>query len=275
MAVDPAPATQHYWDTAAGTYDRDFTGTLIGQLRREAVWRRLDRVFHPPERIIELNCGTGIDALHLVQRGVQVLACDISPGMIHLARERARGSSTSERAEFRVLATESLAELQPEGPFDGAFSNFAGLNCVRDLPAVARALHRLLKPGAQLVICMIGKFVPWEIAWFLAHGNPRRAGQRLGRAVARTLPGGVLNVHYPSVRHIARSFAPGFRLHHWTGMGILVPPSYLERWASRFPAATKALAAVDAQIGGMPVIRGMADSVLLEFERIRETDAGI
>jgi hypothetical protein len=47
----------------------------------------------------------------------------------------------------------------------------------------------------------------------------------------------------------------------------------MERWARRFPRIINALAGVDRSIASVPVLRGMADFVLLEFER-RETTGG-
>ena len=258
---DSIRSAQAYWDTAAITYEDDFGGTLIGQILREAVWRDLDRLFRPGQRVLELNCGTGIDAAHLAGRGVRVLACDIAPRMIELARQRL--GSAAELVDLRVMPSEDIGTLDGDGPFDGAFSNFSGLNCVEDLSAVARNLGRLVKPGAPVLVCMIGRFVPWEILWFLAHGNIARAFQRLR---VRGDAGGV-KVTYPSVTEIRRSFEPAFRLRRWKGLGIFVPPSYMERWARRFPRVTQSLAEVDRCITGVPVLRGMADFALLEFER--------
>lgn len=264
--VDQLQARAAYWDDAAARYDRNFTGTLIGQTRRHSVWRDLERAFHPGQRVLELNCGTGIDAIHLAARGIQVLACDISSRMIQIARQGAVESGYAARLDFRVLPTEALDRLELESPFDGAFSNFSGLNCVEDLAAVARNLARLLKPGAPLLTCVMGHFVPWEIVWFLAHGKP-------AKAFARTLDhgglsdAGDLKIQRPSVRKMARFFAPDFELRSWRGVGIAVPPSYMERWARRFPKVTKLLARADDWIDRRPLFRNMGDSILLEFSR--------
>ncbi|HLJ48062.1 MAG TPA: class I SAM-dependent methyltransferase [Bryobacteraceae bacterium] len=270
MLSGPTPVAQGYWDAAADTYDQVFTNTLVGQTRREAVWRDLERVFQPRQRVLELNCGTGLDALHLAQRGVQVLACDISPRMVELARDRVAAAKLN--VDFRVLANEDLAQLATDGPFDGAFSNFSGLNCVDDLAAAARDLGSLLKPGSTALLCMVGRFVPWDFIWFLAHGNPGRAMQRIRGGASRALDGGTLRVQYPTVRELRRLFAPWFRLRKWRGIGIGVPPSYMAHWTSRFPRTTRTLAAIDIPLGRTPMVRNMADCVLLHFER---TDAAI
>jgi hypothetical protein len=58
-------------------------------------------------------------------------------------------------------------------------------------------------------------------------------------------------------------------LRRWRGVGITVPPSYMEHWASRFPRVVRFCAALDQRIGGLPVFRNMADCVVLEFERVK------
>ena len=266
-------SAETYWNAAAETYEQKFTGTTIGRARRRAVWHDLERAFRPNERILELNCGTGIDAVFLAAKGVQILGCDIAPRMIELARDLAAQAELPNPPDFRVLPTENLIALEQEGPFDGAFSNFSGLNCVEDLSQVAQDLGRLLKPRARFLICMMGRFVPWEILWFLAHGRPQRAFLRLRDY--RTSCAGVsgLTVQRPAVSQITRQMEPTFRLLRWKGIGITVPPSYLENLACRFPTLIDRLAGVDQHIGELPLFRDMADCVLLEFERTSEMNS--
>jgi SAM-dependent methyltransferase len=265
-----APPSIHfsraYWDAAAATYERDFTSTVVGQLLRRAVWRELECVFSRGQRILELNCGTGVDAVHLAERGIRVLACDISQRMIDLARQRASTTLLRDAIDFRVLATEELGALFSEGTFDGAFSNFSGLNCVENLAQVRKNLSHLIKPGGSVVVCMLGRFVPWEILWFLARGDWAKAMRRFQSKSAFSLQGDALKVYYRSKPEITSLFAPEFRLRKWKGIGIAVPPSYLERWAQRFPNLTKALDQADRLLGSMTIFRSMSDFVLLEFE---------
>ena len=246
----------------------DFANTLIGRAQRESIWREIGKVFTVGQRILELNCGTGIDAVFLANRGVRVLACDIAPRMIELAQTRANSMKGSRMIDFRALATENIEVLGKESLFDGAFSNFSGLNCVDDLPTVAQKLVRLLRPGARLALCMIGRFVPWEIAWYMAHGNPRRAFLRFKKVTLGHIgEGAVVSVRYPSVRKLASIFSPGFRLRKLQGIGITLPPSYLEHWAQKFPWVVNRLATLDRRIGCLPLLRSMGDCVLLQFER--------
>jgi SAM-dependent methyltransferase len=258
-------SSREYWNAAAETYESEFTSTVIGRLWRDAVWRDLDRTFIPGQRLLELNCGSGIDAEHLAARGVRVLGCDISPRMVELARERASSSGFSALLDFRVLPTEQIDELDREGAFDGAFSNFSGLNCVQDLPAVAAQLAKLLRPGATLLICMLGRFAAWDMAWNLVHGHWGNPMQRL-RGHARSSDN-VVSVRYPSPRKIAKAFSPGFEIKNWKGIGITIPPAYMERRVRQFPRVTRHLAGLDRRLARTSPFRNLASCVLLEFER--------
>src|ERR1700691_2200063 len=114
MSADPTHFAQAYWDTAAETYVQDFTGTGIGETRRRAVWRRLEKAFCPGQKLLELNCGTGIDAVHLAERGMQLVACDTSSRMIELARQLAISTHTGDLIDFKVLPNEEIGALQGE-----------------------------------------------------------------------------------------------------------------------------------------------------------------
>jgi SAM-dependent methyltransferase len=272
LETQPASAP---FDAVAPAYDRTFVFSRIGQAQRGFTWRELDRVFRPGQRILELNCGTGIDAVYLAQRGISVLACDISRRMLEEAakhlEEARRHARLKGKLEFRVLATECIGALREEGEqFDGAFSNFAGLNCVEDVSAVARGLAALLKPGAPVLLCLFGCFCVWEILWYLGRRMPAKAFRRLrgGRVQAGLSEGVTVNVYYRSVRELARIFAPEFVLRNWRGIGVAIPPAYLEHWAQRFPKLLDAASRLDRTLGSYPVFRATADHVLLLFERL-------
>lgn len=271
-AILELPPGSAPFDALADAYDQTFTNSEIGIAQRDAVWRELDATFRSGQRILEINCGSGVDAIHLAGRGVSVLACDSSPRMIEVARRRAAQAGYEHRVEFRVLATENIRTLgQGEEPaqFEGVLSNFAGLNCVENLVDVAAHLVRLLRPGARAVLCLFGRFCLWEILWYMAHGRADKAFRRFrtGGVLAHLNDGVRVRVYYPSVRNIAHALAPGFRLRSVKGIGVAVPPSYLEPWARRCPRTLALLAKADRRIESWPLIRSMADHVLLTFER--------
>ncbi len=169
------------FDAIADTYDDTFSNSSIGRVQRRLVWMETDRTFRAGQRILEINCGTGIDALHLATRGIEVMACDSSPRMIAVARRRLAASSVRAAIDFRCLPIEQIALLEKEGPYDGIFSNFAGLNCVSDLIGAARDLARLVRPGGKAILCLFGRLCLWEISSYLVRCRFKKAFRRFHR----------------------------------------------------------------------------------------------
>jgi ubiquinone/menaquinone biosynthesis C-methylase UbiE len=255
------------FDRIAECYDQTFTETVIGRAQRAAVWEAMARTFGPGDRVLELGCGTGEDALFLARRGVAVEACDASAQMIEVARRRKRAEMPESPIEFRRLATEQLAALDQGGSFDGVLSNFAGLNCVRDLRRVAANLSRLTRAGANVLLCVSSRVCVWELSWFSARGEFRKAVRRLSGSATAHLAGQPVRVWYPTVRNIEQAFAPWFALRSASAVGLLVPPSYLEFWASRHPGFIASLARMERCVGTWPLLRGLGDHVLLRFKK--------
>jgi SAM-dependent methyltransferase len=269
MAIAQTKIYSAPFDAIAERYDETFTTSKIGRAQRTAVWKKLGEIFRAGDRILELGCGTGVDACFLADHGVKVVACDNSRQMITVATRRVTEGGKLSFVHLHLLATENIANLQNGGPFNGAFSNFGALNCIQDLRQFARDLAILLKPGATALLCWMGPCCVWEIAWYLAQGNPGKAFRRFrrGGVTARLAERAEVRVHYPSVRSLARSFAPEFRLRSINGIGVSVPPSYLEALANRFPRFFDLSLRADLFLGHCPGIRALADHILLEFRR--------
>lgn len=270
MCIDIQPRLRAApFDGVAASYDELFTESFVGKVQRKLVWREMDQIFRPGQRILEINCGTGVDAAHLAQRGVRVFACDASSAMIHVARQRAARLGLTKTVQFHTAPTEEIDQLSVETQFDGLLSNFAGLNCVRCLETAVYNLARLLKPGAHALFCVFGKYCAWEAMWNLTHGNPRKAFRRLRMTSDGHLTGDQqIDIRYWSVRQLRHYFSPYFRLKRRIGLGISVPPSYLESLACRFPVLFRAAEKVDAAGSSLPGFRSLGDHVLLTFERL-------
>jgi ubiquinone/menaquinone biosynthesis C-methylase UbiE len=255
------------FDRVAKSYDELFTYTAVGCAQRKQVWAKLVSAFPPGSRILELNCGTGEDARFLVKCGCSVVACDASIGMICAARGRSRTEDELAHIEYRHIANEHLAVLADDKPFDGALSNFSGLNCVTDLSAVASSLANLIKPGGRALVCVWSRVCAAEVIWYLLLGQMKKAVRRFsGKATAR-LGRIVIPVSYPSIPEFRRAFFPHFRLASRRAIGLLVPPSYVEPWISKYPNLLTHLERLDEICAAWPVLCGVGDHVLLEFVR--------
>lgn len=270
VVAQSSPLQTAPFDAVADEYDSRFTNSVIGRAQRESVWREMDRLFRRGQRVLEINCGTGVDALHLAEGGIGVVACDASSEMVAVARRRLEASPYRDHVDLRILAIEQMGQLASAGLNDGILSNFSGLNCVADLRPVAADLAALVRPGGKVILCMFGRLCLWEMVWYMLKGDFAKASRRLRRegVVADLAPGHSVLVRYPCVDSIRRDFMPHFRLVSWKGVGITVPPSYLELIAVRFKRLLEFAAQIDLFIGPCPGFRALADHVVLVFERV-------
>jgi ubiquinone/menaquinone biosynthesis C-methylase UbiE len=267
-SVDTPPlVAAQAFDRVATKYDQQFTNSLLGRLQRQAVWDTLLKAFEPGHSVLELNCGTGEDALFLVNHGVNVIACDASPRMIEIARKKAAQRHNGAPIRFEVLPNERLDSLQVAAQFDGVLSNFSGLNCVVDLSQVARHLGRLIKPRGRALACMSTRVCLWEILWFLCRGNPHKAFRRLSGKTVANIEEIPLPVRYPSKRSVCKAFSPWFLLRKVKAVGLFIPPSYVEDWSARHTRTLAALELLDRLSRNLPVVAQFGDHVLFEFER--------
>lgn len=256
------------FDAVAARYDEAFTESRIGKAQRNAVWAELSKAFQAGDRVLEIGCGTGVDACYLAERGVQVLACDPSTEMIAVTKNRIHERRLDTLIEPKTLRAEEISTLRRER-FDGAFSNFGPMNCVEDLSQFARDLAQLLRPGATALLCWMNPCCLWEIVWYFAHGNTDKAFRRLrrGPVTARITDEASVDVHYPSVHFAARTFAPEFQLESVKGIGVAVPPSYLEPWVARHQRWMRFCELSDLWLGRCPGVRLLADHVLVRLRR--------
>lgn len=255
-------AASAVFDAAAETYDAGFSRTRIGSMMRSAVWTRCAARFEPGSRVLEMNCGTGEDALWLAQSRMSVLATDAAPQMLRIARAKLEAAAV-QGVRLQQLAWEDLDTLDEAG-FDGMLSNFGGLNCIGDFRAAARALSAKLRPGAAAILCVMGPHVPWEWFWFLAQGSPARAFRRLRRGGASWAG---INIGYPTIRQMRRAFAPEFQLIRTSALGALLPPPYTEARLGRIPHLLQGLNRLERRVETCWPLPVLADHYILEMRR--------
>jgi ubiquinone/menaquinone biosynthesis C-methylase UbiE len=263
----PLTTAANAFDRVADSYDELFTHTAIGRAQRKQVWSRLDVAFPEGSRILELNCGTGEDARHLYKRGCSVVACDGSAAMIEVAERHAREEESTENLIFRQMDNENLGSFPPDMVFDGAFSNFSGLNCLENLRPLANSLSNLVRPGGHVLICLWSRVCVAEMLWYLYHRQPKKAVRRWsGKGTAR-LGGLTISVSYPSVKKVRDAFFPWFQLTSRRAVGLFVPPSYVGSTIRKRPHAITWAESLDRRFADWPVLRDLGDHMLLEFVR--------
>lgn len=259
--------TRRAFDGVAGDYDGPVGNNLLIQRMRDEMWRTLTATFPAGSRLLDLGCGTGIDAAYLAARGFSVLATDWSPAMVERTRSRLRDHNLEARASARVLGIHELDQLRGE-QFDGIYSDLGPLNCVTDLARTARDCAALLRPGSRIVVSVMGRICPWEIAYYAVHGNWDRAFLRWrADTVAVPLEGGTVWTQYYTPRRFYQPFADTFALSVYRGLRILSPPPYMVQIDRRIRPICAIGEWLDRRIGALPGMRDTGDHFLMVLTR--------
>jgi demethylmenaquinone methyltransferase/2-methoxy-6-polyprenyl-1,4-benzoquinol methylase len=203
----------------ASRYDFITVALSFGRDRR---WkRRLVDLAAPRDGIqaVDLATGTGDIAVELAARGAHVVALDITPRMIELARVKAAGCTVA------FLVGDMLALPFVSGSFDLVTVGY-GLRNVSNLDLALDELFRIAKPGGSVLslefsrptnpvvralylsyLAVVGSVFGW-----LLHGDPETY-----RYIAASL------ATYPSADGICQMLEQrGFRVRHYPVLGGLI-----------------------------------------------------
>lgn len=144
-----APGQRFDKDYAYGQYTADyFNGLLRKKVKRSQKWRYrwIDECLdpRPGDRIVDLGCGAGLVARHLLEKGCEVHGVDLAEEGIRTAIEL---NKDFPKGSFKV-ADASKCDHLADASFDKACSVDVIEHCGEDvmLDIFAEA-NRLLKPG--------------------------------------------------------------------------------------------------------------------------------
>lgn len=259
------------FDTMAETYDADFTNTAIGKLQRKQVWEFLKPVlnsYRKPIRILEINCGTGEDALELSQSGHFVTATDGSRKMIEKAQEKIavlKGSNT----RFIVCRFDELSQHFRDEKFDLVISNFGGLNCINstEMEKLSQQLCSLLHDHGKLFFVIMGRSCVWETFYFLLKGKVATAFRRRKRSVLFQAGETAIPVFYYSPGNLKKIFHSCYTYCHSNPIGLFVPPSYLEKIFARRQHWLVNLGRLESKFSKYTMLSNLADHFCIIFQK--------
>lgn len=220
----------------SGVFDAIYAGDVIIQYKRTRVREHVERYLPANSRILELNAGTGEDAIYFAQQGHQVHATDIATGMQLKLKEKVQRADLDKFVSTEICSFTELQALRQRGPYDLIFSNFAGLNCTGRLDEVLKELPSLLKPGGLVTLVVLPKFCLWETL-LLFKGKFNTATRRFfsSKGVRSHVEGTYFKCWYYNPGYITSTLKNSFKLVSLEGLCTIVPPSYMEHFAEKHP----------------------------------------
>ncbi|MEO6540403.1 MAG: class I SAM-dependent methyltransferase [Ferruginibacter sp.] len=230
------------FDLQSKIFDELYLPNSIIQYKRERVRAHVQQYIGNYSSVLELNSGTGEDAIWFAAQGHQVHATDISEGMQQILKQKIAASGLNEKISTETISYTALKDLrratcgQQKKEYDLVFSNFAGLNCTGELDNVLHSLAPLLKAGGIATLVILPKFCLWEFL-LLFKGKFKTAFRRLfsRNGVTAHIEGTFFTCWYYNPSYVIKHLKNDFDLLDLEGLCTLVPPSYMERFAEKHP----------------------------------------
>jgi SAM-dependent methyltransferase len=149
---DARRASRHWWDIDADNYQSEH-GAFLGDV--DFVWcpeglREADAGLLGPVAgrcVLEVGCGAAAAGRWLATQGANVVAFDLSAGMLRHA------AAAAERTGVRIPLVQADAMALPvaDDVIDIAFTAFGAVPFVDDSATVMREVYRVLHPGGRWV----------------------------------------------------------------------------------------------------------------------------
>lgn len=268
--------TEAAFDQYAVAYDEEFTCSSVGKLQRERVWKFIARNISPkthPE-VLELNCGTGVDAVWFVKNGFKITATDISNEMVQVAKQKLDKSA----AVFQSGISEIASKLHAQ-KFDLIFSDFGGLNCLdaKSLKEMSAVFSNLLNPGGRLVFVVMSRNCKWEQWYFKRKNDLKNAFRRRSPdGVEAVIYGKQFSTWYYSPAEIASFFEDRFITKKHQPIGIALPPSYLDNYFRKRPLLLNGLNVLEKVLSSFSSLSDRADHFIIDLrkKRVQITNEG-
>ncbi len=233
---------------------------------RSKVYAHVERAVPRGSTILELNAGTGTDAVELALRGYRVHATDIAPGMLQRGRDKVARLGLEDRVSIEARSFLDL-DGATGGPYDAVFSDLGGLNCTSDLRPVIASLDRLLRPGGVVVWVLMPRICLWELGLAFT-GQLGLASRRLRRHGSRAhLEGLSFDVHYFDPGRVLRDFGAGYELIALEGLSVITPTAESKNLARRHPRIYGALCWLDDRLAPRAPFSGWGDFFIVSLRR--------
>ncbi len=255
------------FDALASMYDDDFTHTYIGWKQRRVVWNYLIKHLEPNLDILELNGGTGEDALFLANKGHKVLTTDRSTEMLKMSCQKLSKSKTKHPVRLKKLDLNHPTLSDTKATFDLVFSNFGGLNCI-DKMALQR-LHAFvsdrLKPGGALIFVIMPKDTLLE-KWYRMWKGQKQAikARQSEEGTTVSVEGDQVQTYFynpPEIAEIFKSFS--VKQHKITGL----IPSYFEQSIQKYKVLFFPIFLLEAILIKTKIFSAWGDHFLIHLEK--------
>ncbi len=247
-------------------FDEIYSKNIITNYGRQRIRTLLDKFLDPNSEILELNGGTGEDAIYLAKQGHTVHSTDISDDMIGIMNTKIQKENLSKQITTRQLDYHQLEQLDGH-KYDLIYSNFGGLNCTKNLDQVLETMPSLLKTNGKICLVVMPSTSLWELLIALK-GNFKLAFRRLKK---NGTPSHITGKHflswYYSPSFIKNQLKESCKTLAIEALCVCVPPVYYERHISSRPGLFRFFKGCENLLKAKRPFRSLGDYFIIILEK--------
>lgn len=234
--------------------------------RRNTIRKHVESFLNPQDTILEINAGSGIDAVYFAKNGYNVLATDIADNAeVYINNKiKTEGLKNLEFQKYSFTDLKSIGNRK----FNHVFSNYGGLNCTNDLEEIFSQFNHLLLPKGYVSLVIMPKFYPLEMASiFKGNKNAFRRWKKNG--VLANVNGHLIPTYYHSPKKIKKAMGNDFQAVSTKNIGTFYPLLDYNSF-QKHPKTINFLMHLDSWINRKALIpKGIGDYFIITFQKTK------
>lgn len=240
-------------------YEQLETTSNLTTWMRKRVRTHFEKIATPKGRVLEINCGSGIDAVHFVKNGYQVHATDIASEMIRYVNKKIKSENLTNKLSCELLDFSELDKLKPE-KFNHIFSNFGGLNCssLVELDSVFKSFTNLLEDNGTITLVIMPKLCLWELLRIFK--GEKSAFRRLKKGgVIASVAGEKVHTYYHTAKQIKKLLVNHFTDFKVENICFFAPTENSKKFTNKHPKLFSKLIKLDSFSNKKSFLQGYGD----------------
>lgn len=254
------------FDRAAESYDVLEEQNVLLKSVRKKVWEVYLKEIQPVSNILELNCGTGTDAIFLAKNGYNIFATDGSAEMVNSLKLKIALLGL-DNCKAAVKSFNNIGSIDEK--YDAVLSNFGGLNCLKDFADLKENITKKLNDKGLFIAVVMNKFCPWEILYYTLKLNFKSAFRRFNRnGIDANVNGQRVKTFYFSPRSFAKHFKGSFTTKNLYSLLLFTPPPFLLGLQKRFPGLISFFMKIDSHIWNTFPFNRAGDHFIVVMQKV-------
>ena len=244
----------------------DYENRLV-QLIRTNIRQHVLEHASANQSMLELNCGTGLDAVFFAEQGLYVHATDNAQGMLKQLEQKVSQNNLQDKLTFERCSFNELNKLERK-TYHHVFSNFGGLNCAEDLSKVIKSLDTLMTTGSMAHLVIMPRYCGWEML-FALKGNFKLAFRRFKKTGTDSKVEGVgFKTYYYSPKYVRKAFGNNYKMISLKAMGCFIPPTYMQEMEIKRPGLFKKLISLDKKNAHRWPFYNLGDHYIISVQKM-------